>query len=49
MALGIFMTAASIIGVIYGIIKKSKPLAILSVVTLVMTIATWVYFYNNPY
>lgn len=49
MAIGIFITIASIIGVIYGIIKKDKPLAILFVVALIMTIAVWVYFYNNPY
>jgi len=49
MALGIFIVIASIIGIIYGIIKKNSPLAILSVVALMMTIAVWVYFYNNPY
>ncbi len=49
MALGISIVIASIIGIIYGIIKKHKPLTILSVVALIMTIAVWIYFYNNPY
>ncbi|MGI6728263.1 MAG: hypothetical protein ACOX4P_06925 [Anaerovoracaceae bacterium] len=49
MAFGIFIAVASIIGIIYGKIKKNKPLAILSVVALMMIIAIWVYFYYNPY
>lgn len=49
MALGILITIASIIGIIYGIIKKNKLLSIFSVLALIMTIAVWVYFYNNPY
>lgn len=49
MAFGIFIAVASIIGIIYGKIKKNKPLAILSVVVLMMVIAIWVYFYYNPY
>ena len=49
MAIGIFITIASIIGIIYGIIKKNKPIGVLSVVALTMTVAVWVYFYNNPY
>jgi phosphate starvation-inducible membrane PsiE len=49
MAVGIFIAIASIVGIIYGIIKKNKPLVILSVAALMMTIAVWVYFYNNPY
>lgn len=49
MAIGISIAIASIIGIIYGIIKKNKPLAILSVAALIMTVAVWVYFYNNPY
>lgn len=40
MALGISIVIASIIGIIYGIIKKHKPLTILSVVALIMTIDT---------
>ncbi len=49
MAIGIFITIASIIGIIYGIIKKNKPLTMLSAVALILTIAVWVYFYYNPY
>jgi len=49
MALGIALAIASIIGIIYGITNKNKPLGIISVIVLVMIIAVWVYFYNNPY
>lgn len=49
MSLSISIVIASVIGIIYGIIKKIRPLAILSVLALLMTIAIWVYFYNNPY
>lgn len=42
MALGIFIVLASIIGIIYGIFKKNRPLAILSALALIMTIAVWV-------
>ena len=49
MAIGISITVASIMGIIYGIIKKNKPIGILSVAALMMTVAVWVYFYNNPY
>ncbi len=49
MALGIVLTIVSIIGIIYGIKNKNKPLAIASVIALVLIIAVWVYFYNNPY
>lgn len=49
MALAIALVIASIIGIIYGIINKNKPLGIISVIVLVMIIAVWVYFYNNPY
>ena len=49
MALCISLAAAWILGIIYGIAKKNKPLGILSVIVLVMIISVWVYFYNNPY
>jgi len=49
MAIGITIAVASIIGIIYGIRMKKKPLAILSGVALILTIAIWVYFYINPY
>lgn len=49
MAIGISITIASIIGIIYGFIKKNKLLAILSIIALILTIAVWVYFYKNPY
>lgn len=49
MALFIALATASIIGIIHGITKKNKPLGIISVIVLVMIIAVWVYFYNNPY
>jgi len=49
MVLGIALAISAIIGIIYGIINKNKPLAIASVIVLTMIIAVWVYFYNNPY
>lgn len=49
MALGIALVIAAIIGISYGIINKNKPLGIVSVIVLIMIIAVWVYFYNNPY
>lgn len=49
MALFISISTVSIIGIIYGIIKKSKPVTILSIAVLAVTVAVWVYFYNNPY
>lgn len=47
--LGIALVIASLIGIIYGIINKKTPLAIVSVILLIMIIAVWIYFYNNPY
>lgn len=49
MLIGITLALASIIGLIYGIIDKNKFLAVLSVIVLIMVIAVWMYFYNNPY
>lgn len=49
MVFGIALAIASIIGIIYGIINKRKPLAIVSTMLLIMIIAVWIYFYNNPY
>lgn len=49
MVLGIALAISAIIGIIYGIINKNKPLGIASVIILIMIIAIWVYFYNNPY
>jgi uncharacterized membrane protein YukC len=48
MALGISLAIAAIIGITYGIINKNKTLGIVSVIVLIMIIAVWVYFYNNP-
>lgn len=49
MVFGILVVIASIIGIIYGIIKKKKPIIIFSAIALILTILVWVYFYNNPY
>jgi len=49
MVLTITLALAAIIGIIYGINKKNKPLGIVSVIVLSMIIAVWIYFYNNPY
>ncbi len=49
MAVGIALALAAMVGIIYGIIKKNKPIALLSAVALFMVIAVWMYFYQNPY
>jgi len=49
MAFGIALVIAAIIGIIYGIINENRPLVIVSGIVLLLTIAVWVYFYNNPY
>jgi len=49
MALGITLAITAIIGLIYGRNKKNKPVAIVSAIVLMMIIAIWIYFYNNPY
>ncbi|WP_210364259.1 hypothetical protein [Bacillus sp. REN3] len=49
MVLGIALAIAAIIGLIYGIMNKNKPLGVLSAIVLILIIAVWIYFYNNPY
>lgn len=49
MLFGFALVAASIAGIIFGIIKKNKLLIISSVILLVIVLAVWGYFYNNPY
>ena len=49
MALGIAIIVASIIGIVYGGINKNKPLVVISTIGLMVIVAVWVYFYNNPY
>ena len=49
MAIAILLAVASVIGTIYGIMNKNKPLSIGSIIVLIMIIAVWIYFYNNPY
>ncbi len=49
MVLAIVLAVASVIGIIYGIINKNKPLKIVSFIILFLIIAVWIYFYNNPY
>lgn len=49
MAFGIALAIAAITGIIYGTISRNKPLGIASAIALIMIIAVWVYFYNNPY
>ncbi len=49
MAFGIALTIAAIIGIIYGIINRNKPLGMISRIILILIIAAWIYFYNNPY
>lgn len=49
MVLGIALAIAALVGITYGIIKKNKPLGIVSAIVLIMIIAVWIYFYNNSY
>lgn len=49
MALGVALAIAAIMGIIYGVMNKKKPLGIISVIVLIVIIAVWAYFYNNPY
>lgn len=49
MLLAIPLAIASIIGIIYGIKNKNKPLGIVSAIVLVLIISAWIYFYYNPY
>lgn len=49
MVLGITLAIVAIIGIIYGVNNKNKPLGIASAIVLIMIIAVWIYFYNNPY
>jgi hypothetical protein len=49
MVLGIALLTASVIGMIYGIVRKSKRLIVVSVIMSVIIIAVWMYFYSNPY
>jgi hypothetical protein len=49
MLLGIVLSIASIIGILYGFINKKRLLGIVSVILLILIVAVWIYFYNNPY
>lgn len=49
MALSIILCIIAIIGIIYGIVNKNKLLGIVSAILLILVIAVWIYFYNNPY
>ena len=49
MAFGILLLILSVLGIIYGIIKKNRPLVVISVLVLIITISVWIFFYYNPY
>ena len=49
MGLGIILTVAALIGLIYGIVKKSRALVIASVIVLIIIASIGMYFYKNPY
>lgn len=53
MVLGISLSLAALIGIIYGIIRKNKALVVASIITLVIIAIIWVvysYLYSlNPY
>lgn len=49
MVFGIVLTLACVAGVILGVVRRSRALVIGSAVLLVLVIAVWIYFYQNPY
>lgn len=49
MGLGIILIIAALIGIIYGIVKKSRTLVIASALTLIVIAAIGLYFFKNPY
>ncbi len=49
MALGITLAIAALVGIIRGITKKNKTLAVLSAIVLLFIVVTMLYFYKNPY
>lgn len=53
MALGIFLILLSLAGLVYGIMKRSKPVLIGSLIGLILIVAIWIlysYIYSlTPY
>ena len=49
MGLVIVLTIAAFIGLIKGIVKKSRTMVIGAVIALILIGVTLLYFYNNPY
>jgi len=49
MFIGIALTILAIVGIVKGIARKNMLLVVGSAILLVLVIAVWIYFYNNPY
>lgn len=49
MFIGIALTILAIIGIAKGISRKNTLLVAGSALLLVLVMAVWIYFYNNPY
>jgi uncharacterized membrane protein HdeD (DUF308 family) len=49
MLLGIILTIAGFIGIIYGISKKSRALVIASAIVLIGIASIGLYIFKNPY
>lgn len=49
MFIGIALTILAIIGIAKGIYRKNTLLVVGSALLLVLVMAVWIYFYNNPY
>lgn len=49
MAFGIFLVAAGLAGLVYGIMKKNKIFIVSSTAGLIIVTAVWIYFIQNPY
>lgn len=49
MGLGIILIIAALIGIIYGIVKKSRTFVIASAITLIVIATIGLYFLKNPY
>jgi len=49
MLLGVILALVFISGIVFGFIKRTKSLAITSIVFLIIEIIVWIFFYSNPY
>ncbi len=49
MVLGIVITIAALIGIINGVVKKSRALVIISAIVLIFIAVLGLYIFKNPY